>query len=315
MKLENYYILIYKELEGYISDSELIELQKWIESSEKNRTIYLDCKKLWETFEITEEPEFNVAAQWEKLQNGIKKTKNNSILLQLIKVAAVILLVVSSVFYLTDLFSNSFELIKNQTEQVQKYTLPDNSVVFLNINAELKYNVTKSKRNIKLNGEAYFEVEKGEAPFIIETKNSFIKVVGTKFLVDSKNKKTKLVVTEGIVEFGNKNKKFVTVTKDHVSICENQNPPSKPERIITIKELEWLCKPLTFKNMYLRDVLAKLEKRFNVKYYLLKKSLGLKRLTAEFRNESLETIHSALSSALNISLTKKKGKYYISEIK
>ncbi len=65
--------------------------------------------------------------------------------------------------------------------------LPDGSIVWLNADSRLSYSESfgRKNRNVRLEGEGYFEVEHGEHPFVVQTDSAQIKVLGTKF--DIKN--------------------------------------------------------------------------------------------------------------------------------
>ncbi|SEL83122.1 FecR family protein [Parapedobacter koreensis] len=83
--------------------------------------------------------------------------------------------------------------------------LPDGSKIWLNAATEFTYPVqfNKSRREVTINGEAYFEVEKAaDWPFIVKTKSQEVEVLGTHFNVsayeDDEQAKTTLV--EGSVK-------------------------------------------------------------------------------------------------------------------
>lgn len=63
--------------------------------------------------------------------------------------------------------------------------LPDGSIVWLNADSKLSYSESFSRknRNVRLEGEGYFEVAHGEHPFVVRTDSTQIKVLGTKFNV------------------------------------------------------------------------------------------------------------------------------------
>lgn len=74
-------------------------------------------------------------------------------------------------------------------------TLPDGSTVELNADSRLSYDRTFStvslleadRRRVRLRGEAYFEVEDGDRPFVVQTQTARIEVVGTSFSVNSRS--------------------------------------------------------------------------------------------------------------------------------
>lgn len=74
------------------------------------------------------------------------------------------------------------------------HTMPDGSTVELNGDTRLTYPRTLSsvallesdRRTVQLRGEAYFEVEDGDRPFLVETPAMHVEVVSTRFSVRSR---------------------------------------------------------------------------------------------------------------------------------
>ena len=87
------------------------------------------------------------------------------------------------------------------------YVLPDGSVVNLNAQSKLTYNslIWFISRSVKMDGEAYFEVEKG-SKFTVNTKNGDIRVLGTKFNVFSREDEFAVMCITGKVEVNSGNK-------------------------------------------------------------------------------------------------------------
>lgn len=65
----------------------------------------------------------------------------------------------------------------------------------------------KKSRNITLDGEAYFDVEKSDVPFRVRLKNSFVEVLGTQFNVISyqNDSISEVTLVEGSVNVNNLN--------------------------------------------------------------------------------------------------------------
>lgn len=89
-------------------------------------------------------------------------------------------------------------------DNVMQLTLPDSSKVWLCRNSVLQYpeNFADGSRDVKLIGEAYFEVEHDTGhPFIVNANRVCIKVTGTKFSVCdiSKMQTCKVILAEGSV--------------------------------------------------------------------------------------------------------------------
>jgi ferric-dicitrate binding protein FerR (iron transport regulator) len=85
------------------------------------------------------------------------------------------------------------------------FMLPDNSVVYLNAKSKLEYpkNFNKSNRHVTLTGEAFFDVKKDSAEFVVSCENTVIKGRATMFNVKShtSDKEVEVIVASGSVEF------------------------------------------------------------------------------------------------------------------
>ncbi|WP_183556749.1 FecR family protein [Mucilaginibacter sp. SP1R1] len=88
------------------------------------------------------------------------------------------------------------------TNTVSVDTLPDGSVVHINKNSGITYaGDFKSRREIKLTGEAFFEVKHNEqAPFTVHVNDVDVRDIGTAFNVKSKQHNTEVIVESGIVQ-------------------------------------------------------------------------------------------------------------------
>lgn len=90
-----------------------------------------------------------------------------------------------------------------------EYTLnlPDGTRIWVNSSSELHYPLyfSESKREVKLNGEAYFEVAKlnrngKQVPFFVYTNEQRLEVLGTSFNINSYGKTIETTLVEGKVK-------------------------------------------------------------------------------------------------------------------
>jgi len=97
-------------------------------------------------------------------------------------------------------------LYKTEFAQVKNITLPDGSRVTLNANSRLTLSSdwgNEGDRQVWLEGEAYFEVEKKIATsqkFIVHTKDMDVEVLGTKFNVNTRHQKAIVSLEEGKIK-------------------------------------------------------------------------------------------------------------------
>lgn len=126
------------------------------------------------------------------------------------RAAAVLILLVSTIFFFTyvnhsDKEADLQKLITKSNPNGRKLTiyLPDGSKVKLNSDSKNSYFADfNSSRAIHLPGEAFFSVKKGVVPFQVHTQNLTTTVVGTKFNVKAfaEEPKESISLVEGNVK-------------------------------------------------------------------------------------------------------------------
>lgn len=137
----------------------------------------------------------DVEANWKKFQSKIQEqpSQENTKVRRLVPrawlIAASIAALLATAWWVINHnpTSSEFDSVATNKRQTKKIELPDHSVVWLSNNSELSFdpNLKNSKvRNVKLRGEAYFEVQANpQKPFRIETPHGMIEVLGTSFNV------------------------------------------------------------------------------------------------------------------------------------
>lgn len=178
--------------------------------------------------------------------------------------------------------------------------LPDGSTVQLNSGSELQYRRLFSllDREVKLNGEAFFEVQKGALPFEVRANNSVVQVTGTRFNVRSwqedPGSETEVTVTEGSVRFypeGNENR-AVAISPGEISRwAEGLLAPTSPDSAALERVLAWRNRSFVFSKKPLEVILREVERRFNINITLEAESYRRERVTIHYVNpEDVEVI-------------------------
>jgi len=140
-----------------------------------------------------------------RINSKIAKPKNrlSHLYHRMVKIAAIAIIFLGITFlasYLINTGSISQVAAKGEKKTI---LLPDGSLVFLNSKSSISYSKDfKNKRELKLTGEAYFEVKKNpERPFLVETEKIKTRVLGTSFNIKAyKNSQTMVSVNTGKVE-------------------------------------------------------------------------------------------------------------------
>lgn len=199
--------------------------------------------------------------------------------------------------------------------------LPDGSTVEMNSGSTIQYNRLYSftNRSITLNGEAYFSVEKGEEPFIVEANSSAIEVTGTEFNVRSWANdpvmETIVTVTEGHVEFYPQD-----ITINRISLSAGQtsrlnptmNLPAPPSSASADEALAWREQRLVFQEAPLITILHDLERSFDIQIELDVDDMEYDTLTAYYNQPAnIETILEDICTVKGLRYTKTTNGYRI----
>ena len=99
------------------------------------------------------------------------------------------------------LFSCSNTTVKTTSNNnYETVTFPDGSFAYLNKNSSIEFDNNFTQRVVKQKGEVFYEVQKGDNPFIVETEYGNVKVLGTNFNVKSTTDNLDVEVESGSVE-------------------------------------------------------------------------------------------------------------------
>jgi ferric-dicitrate binding protein FerR (iron transport regulator) len=250
-----------------------------------------------------------------------------------IKIAAVILVIISGLIFYNRIRETSSFGIKNQqisdfsSEKIANYkliahngekitcVLPDSSVVHLNSESRLDYPeyFNGNVRIVYLTGEAYFAVKPDKnRPFIVNLGNSQVTVTGTEFNIRNRNNNTKIVVAKGSVNVLSLNSRKQEKLKkgDMVQLDESGNI-TPPVQVNLKYYLAWRENKLAFKQTPLKEVMAEIERTYNVKSEFLNEFSKNRTITGIFETDSLEKVLSVLSLTLDLNISQKGTKIII----
>ncbi len=179
------------------------------------------------------------------------------------------------------------------------FSLPDGSEGWLNNGSTLKYHpVFTKKRQVELTGEAWFKVLPCGLPFLVNTANMDISVLGTTFSVSSypDDGFSHVVLTEGKVQVMSRNLGFDRVIgpgeKLTVYPAENKfNVKAVDTRLYTA----WTKGLLVLDNEPLEGAVTRLERWYNANIIIEDKVLKGYRFKATFQDEPLEEVLKLLS--------------------
>lgn len=194
-----------------------------------------------------------------------------------------------------------FHKIKVPYGKTFKIKLSDGTMVFMNSGSTLRYPVLFSadaNREVKLEGEAYFEVSKDvNRPFIVRTNAVNVRVLGTRFVMNSfdESRRIRTVLIEGSVALYKNQERYNPETSAILSPGQ-MGELDKNQGKISLKKvdpriyMDWMEGKMIFSHKAFPEILKSLERHFNISIENRNERLGSQVFTASFEGESLEEI-------------------------
>lgn len=178
-------------------------------------------------------------------------------------------------------------------------SLPDGTQVWVNSGSKLKYpsNFTGSKRELYLEGEAYFDVTHDpKRPFIIHTGRVFTQVLGTAFNIKAyDSNKMSVTVARGKVSVGLQ-RKLLSVLTPNQCLSYNQLSGDSKKYKVNASRLRWMSGDLIFDNTNLGEAAQVLERWYNVKIAFANPKAKAFNFTASFlKHEDIDQVMNVLS--------------------
>jgi transmembrane sensor len=322
--LENKDELIAKVLAGEADKQEANALNAWLAESDKNQQYFEDTKKMLATIETVKiDNTVNVDAAWDNLNQRILNTETKTIPLfkraSILRVAAAILLLASLGIVIKWVFNvNSTQpVILLATTKPLQQKLPDGSAVFINKHSEISYTLNKkNEREVKLKGEAYFEVLHNEQQaFVIAIDDIRIKDIGTAFNVKAMpaSNEVEVFVESGEVRFYTATNEGISLIKGEKAVYDKTTKLFS-KSIVTASEnaMSYKSKVFHFKATTLKEVIAQINAVYESDIRLNDERMGACRLSVTFNNESVEMMVAIIAETLNLE-TKQMGKTILLE--
>jgi transmembrane sensor len=247
----------------------------------------------------------------------IRRTSN--ILLRIAASVIVILGLGAAFAYFgnTGFFAKKTVLAAGNEQKNILVSLPDGSRVFLNRNSEFIYNSNygKRRREVKLTGEAYFEIAPDKSkPFVIDAGKARIKVVGTSFNVITKNvdSAVEVYVTTGRVMLSdNSGNREMYIDPGFIGTM-NSNKSGK-EMNNNVNYLSWQTGLLEYNGQKLDVVFRDLRRVYNMEIIADESEILENRWTSPIDNQSPDTIIKLICASFNLSYTKDGNVYHLSK--
>ncbi|WDF66003.1 FecR family protein [Flavobacterium sp. KACC 22763] len=182
--------------------------------------------------------------------------------------------------------------------------LEDGSVIVLNSNSSITYpEEFETTRNIKLVGQAYFKVFRDvKRPFIVQTHDVKVRVLGTSFDINSYNHHdTKVSVITGKVEVTSPTGKKVQITKNQqADLIKNSDLQISEEN--SKDKIAWISNTIMLKNTKLSETVKIIENWYNVDIAIEDPELNNLTISGKFKDEKLENVLESIAYLKNLKI-------------
>lgn len=195
-------------------------------------------------------------------------------------------------------------------ERNYRYQLPDNSIVFLDEGASVKYEADfgRKNRSLQFAGTGYFQIEKSNVPFVITTDRSMTAVKGTSFNLRSDELADEMIVTSGrvlftlvkdtgqqlVLEKGN----AARVINEELKLVEDHNP----------NDLSWHTGVFKYKTTPIEKMLPELSAFYGKEISMENSSIAACTFSGTFRNLDLPKVMQVIAASLNGHWKEEEGK-------
>jgi ferric-dicitrate binding protein FerR (iron transport regulator) len=186
-----------------------------------------------------------------------------------------------------------------------QFQLPDGTSGWLNSSSSIRYEAGFKNREVKITGEAYFDVaKKNGEQFIVQTAALDITVLGTKFNVAAypEDNFTEVVLEEGKVKLDGKNRAFSELLSpaERFVLYSNQKM-GEISKVDASIHSAWKDGKLVFRDEPLSGVLKKMERWYSVQFVMEDEQLKNHIYQATFKDETLEEVLRLLAFTAPIS--------------
>lgn len=274
-------ILLIKYLRNELSESEQKTVLQWLEEKDENKEFFFGLK---EAYQLSKWKELKIrsgaAYGWEELCERIEQLpeqqprKLSSKKWWYYAAAATLFLLVG--FGLRGLVHTeklTFNAIETSSGQQSTLLLNDGTKVNLNENSKLIYptSFNGANRNVRLSGEAYFEVTHNTRhPFQVDIGTYTVRVLGTKFNIDAYPDQIYVYTSlkEGRIQIidNSKDSKVLSELKPGMQLSYNKRTGEYFVKTIDTGQItDWANGEMIIKRQTLEEVALRLEQKYGYK--------------------------------------------------
>lgn len=278
---------------------EMKEVDRWITADQANADWLFEMERIWtlkDQLRFSDQQEIEMAyarfmSGLQEKDREVKTIRKRPVYLSWIKYAAAIVLVgllSTNLYFLVKEKPSTMNTVEVPNGQRASLTLSDGTKVWLNSHSKFTYPAQFSSKNrdVKLEGEGFFEVVRNEeAPFVVHADLLQVKVLGTKFNVRVyEEEPSSITLAEGKVEVAtNDSEHKVTLRPNEQVVYSKENGLAVNKSVNASLIKSWTVGEAAYVNELLSDIIADLERRFDVHITVKDQELNNELFTSRFK--------------------------------
>ncbi len=320
---------IIKYIENKCTTEEVKCLLEWLLLSDENKEHFLTIKKLYNLKKINHYSQpLQLNSALEKFNEQIESSQNKQkrqFILRVTKYAALVVFLfgISFLFWLrmdknVEQSTELYTLNVAKSSPVKVVTLPDGTKVWLNNGSSFQYpaSFSKTERNVKLTGEAFFEVKTDSLhPFIVNVDSLRVKVYGTSFNIntDTYDRTIETTLVTGCVAVQSSNGKDLAILHpDQMATYNNQTGNIEIDRVNAKLYTSWRSGLIMFEKASINEITNKLQELYQVNIIINKGRKIDNKYNFVFRkNQSIDQVLEMLKFVTPIKYKKYDNTIYI----
>lgn len=309
------YYLITLEFNNQLDVSQGLELRSWLDISPANKSEYNELIKLLNYYHrLSQMKRINVEHDLALVKKRFRQPfslKKQLINFQRIAAILVIPLIIYSAWSILGRLTTNEKIVLQKSSETaygvrSQIQLCDGTKVWLNSGTKLTYpdEFIGQTREVKLEGEAYFQVESDfDHPFYVDLNGYKVKATGTRFNISNylEDKDISTYLEHGKIELvsavgGVPEILLKQLNENELLVLNKTQQQYNLQQVDGKKQIAWMEGALIFKNDNIVDIATRLGRWFNAEIVFddeLQKSGYV--FTATFKQESLEEALTLLS--------------------
>ncbi|MEZ4946428.1 MAG: FecR domain-containing protein [Cyclobacteriaceae bacterium] len=310
---------------GKCTSEESEKWEQWLVENPSKNMVVAEATEILQLFSHKSEglSKEEVQSQWMELRRSLvvpkPETRTRWMGTSVYRYAAAIaLLCVASVgiylqFFKVDV-TRDYITYHSGFGEKQEINLPDGSSILLNANSSLKTSKDWSDQSREVwleTGEAYFSIAKqlDKSNFVVHTDGLKVEVLGTQFNVNLTDGISVMLDEGSIKLMSNEGGESILTPGDLAEYNGGEILVTKVDE--PRKYTAWLDNKISFDNTTLIEISNYVKRHYGVAINIPDTTLQKRRLSGEIPNDNLDLLLSAISVAMDLSVTKDNGKILI----